>query len=297
MSATGGSAAWSAALSETLSAALDGPVEILGRIPMSGGDSDRVERVDTSRGRFVVKQAARPIPGRYAAEAAGLRALRAAESPLRVPEVIAVDDAALILEYVAPATPPRDAARRLGEGLAALHRCGAPRFGFEVDGWCGRSPQPNPWTPRWLDFYRDARLGPQLRRARDGGALDAADARRGDRLLSSLDRWLDEPPGGPALIHGDLWSGNLLWDARGAPTLIDPAAAFAHPEAELGMMRLFGGFPSETFAVYESAAGLEPDWRAREPLYALYHLLNHLNLFGSGYRRAVSEILERFAGT
>lgn len=287
----------STAWSVTLSAALGEPVDILAHSPLSGGDSDRVERVDTSRGRFVVKQAARPIPGRYAAEAAGLRALRAAASPLRVPEVIAVDDAALVLEYVTPAAAPRDAARRLGEGLAALHRASAPRYGFELDGWCGRSPQPNPWTARWLDFYRDARLGPQLRRARESGALDASAGRRGDRLLARLDRWLDEPPGGPALIHGDLWSGNLLWDAGGAPTLIDPAAAFAHPEAELGMMGLFGGFPPETFAVYEAAAGLEPGWRGREPLYALYHLLNHLNLFGTGYRRPVLEILERFAET
>ena len=113
--------------------------------------------------------------------------------------------------------------------------------------------------------------------------------------LTEQHEWIGEPPSGPSLIHGDLWSGNLHADHDGRPALIDPAASYAHREAELGMMTLFGGFSARVFAAYDEAFALEPGWRDRNPLYQLYHLMNHLNLFGGGYRSQVMSVVRQFA--
>src|SRR5207344_1750478 len=132
-------------------------------------------------------------------------------------------------------------------------------------------------TDRWIDFYGSARLDHQARLASDQGRLGTSDRRAIDRLIVRLPDLIDEPPDGPSLIHGDLWSGNLHRDPAGRPALIDPSAYFAHREAELGMMTLFGGFAPEVFAAYDEEWPLEPGWRDRTVIYQLYHLLNHLN--------------------
>jgi fructosamine-3-kinase len=182
----------------------------------------------------------------------------------------------------------------LGQGLAALHRFGAPTFGQGHDNFIGRLPQSNTPHDAWPAFYREERLLPQIRMASDRGLLGAGLVKRLDQLLARLEA-LVGPPEPPARLHGDLWGGNLHVDDRGAPCLIDPAAFAGHREIDLAMMQLFGGFSSRVFDAYEEAHPLADGASDRVPLYQLYFLLAHVNLFGGGYvasvERAVSAVL------
>jgi len=281
-----------------LRTALARPVRTLGRRALGGGDISQVERVETDAGTFIVKSHPSPPPGFFGAEAAGLAALRASGTSLRIPAVVAVSDdtpAFLVLEDLGAGRPSGGFDEAFGRGLAELHRQRSDRFGFERQTFCGTTTQPNPWTDRWVDFYREARLGHQLDLAERSGQLSPAELRSAGHLLERLDAWIDEPAEGPSLIHGDLWSGNLHVSETGAPSLIDPSASFSHREAELGMMQLFGGFGARVYRAYEEAFPLDAGWRERNPLYQLYHLLNHLNLFGGGYRSQVMAVVRRFA--
>ena len=241
-------------------------------------------RVETAEGPAFEKRASYPV----ASEAAGLEALRASGTSLFIPRVFTARDRLLVLEWVQAGRRPADFDERLGRGLAELHRCTAPRFGFEMDGFCGPTPQPNGWLDAWVPFYAERRLGHHAR-------LAAARGREVDELEGLVERLsgLLGAPEPPALIHGDLWSGNLM-DHHGAPALVDPAAYFGHREAELGMMVLFGGFSARVFAAYDEAWPLQPGWRERLPLYTLYHLLNHDHLFGGGYWQQAMAIVRRF---
>jgi fructosamine-3-kinase len=197
----------------------------------------------------------------------------------------------LVTTFLEPERRAADFEEALGRGLAELNAATRDAFGFEIDTYCGTTTQPNPDTGRWVDFYRTHRLAHQLRLSRrryDRGAVRTFEA-----LFVQLDDLLgdDEPP---ALIHGDLWSGNLHADGP-RPALIDPAVAYAHREAEIGMMTLFGGFSARVFAAYEEVRPLRPGWRERNPLYELYHVMNHATLFGGGYVSQAVGIAQRFA--
>ena len=182
----------------------------------------------------------------------------------------------------------------LGQGLAALHRFGAPRFGLDHDNFIGSLPQSNRPAARWVDFFRAERLEPQLARAVSSGRADR-DLRRGfERLFFRLPE-LVPPEEPPSRLHGDLWAGNLHVDDAGAPCLIDPAAYAGHREMDLGMMRLFGGYSERTFAAYAEAFPLAPGAEERVPLHQLYPLMVHVNLFGGGYGASVERILTRYA--
>ena len=242
-----------------------------------------------------VKVAAREELQAFTAESEGLAALAAAHA-LRVPRVIArgatADDAFLALEWIARGPGDAHTARRLGEGLALLHRVTAGRFGFAHDNFIGRTPQANGWEPDWTHFFGERRLRPQLRLAAQNGLgrglLDAL-----ERVLASLPALLagHEPP--PALLHGDLWGGNWFADETGRPVIFDPAVYYGDAEADLAMTRLFGGFAAEFYRAYAAAAPLTAGWQTRAELYNLYHVLNHANLFGGGYAAQALAMLER----
>ncbi len=286
-----------AAVAAALGRAFGAPVGVGVRRPLGGGSINRTELVETTAGTFVLKSNRHAPAGMFRAEAAGLSALRASGTSLVVPRVVAVHDSApafLLLEYLAAGPRTSDFDEALGRGLAGLHQSTSARFGFDHDNFCGATMQPNPWTDGWVDFYAASRLGHQAELAGAAGRLGADERRAIAGLIDRLGRWIDEPVTGPSLVHGDLWSGNLLRDAGGRPALVDPAAYFAHREAELGMMTLFGGFSERVFAAYHEAFPLDPDWRDRQALYQLYHLLNHLNLFGGGYRAAAMAIVRRY---
>ncbi|HKK71687.1 MAG TPA: fructosamine kinase family protein [Candidatus Krumholzibacteria bacterium] len=285
-------------LRQVLEEGLGRPVGDFDREPLGGGCINDAFVVDVGE-RFVVKGNDRPLPHQFESEARGLEALRAAGGPLVIPRVLGFRDDAqnggfLVIEYLEPGRRAPDFDERLGHGLASLHRHADDRgFGFDVDGYCGATPQPNPWTDRWPAFYAEHRIRHHVRLAADRG-LDRGTVDLLDSIADRLEEWIDDGPS--SLIHGDLWSGNLHCTADGAPALIDPAAYFGHREAELGMMSLFGGFGPAVWEAYQEAWPLEPGWRQRLGLYELYHLINHYVLFGGAYAASTRDCALRYAG-
>jgi protein-ribulosamine 3-kinase len=236
--------------------------------------------VRDGRGAIAKRRKGAPA-GFFDAEARGLDLLRDA-GRLRVPDVFEVDADRIILEDLGHGTPTRDYWVTAGSGLAMQHSCRGGRFGLSHPGFCGDSPQDNAQDDDGWRFFAERRLLPQMRRARDRGLIDQRDV----GAIESVCRRLRElvPDLLPVLLHGDLWLGNLHVCGDGSPALIDASAVhFGWAEAELAMLTLFGSPPESFFRVYAEYAPLRHDWRERAPLYNLYHLLNHVNLFGTGY--------------
>ncbi len=259
---------------------------------VGGGCINPSARLETDAGEaFFIKWNASAPPEMFEAEADGLRALAGAGA-LRVPEVLGgggeggrADPAWLLLEFVPPHPPGPDFGERFGTALAALH---APRdegYGWHRDNFIGSLPQANPVLESWVDFWREARLLPQLHRARDQGHFTGADGRVLDRLLERLPVLLaGAQEDGPSLLHGDLWSGNVYAGPAGEPLLIDPAVYRGHREVDLAMLELFGGLPGGFRRAYEEVRPLSPGYdRPRRDVYQLYYLLVHVNLFGAAY--------------
>jgi fructosamine-3-kinase len=286
-----------AGLAETVGAALG--VAVTSARPLEGGDINDAFALALADGRTVfAKTNAEAPPGLFATEASGLAWLGQARA-LRVPQVLAVsgDDAGrgpgfLVLELIAEGTRRRDFDEVLGRGLAALHRFGAPSFGWDRDNFIGRLPQANAPSPTWPAFYRTRRLEPQLQRAVDRGLIPGEVRAGFDRLFAVMDDRCG-PPEPPARLHGDLWSGNHLIDETGSPCLIDPAVYGGHREVDLAMMRLFGGYGARVFAAYAELFPLAQGHEERISLYQLYPLLVHVNLFGAGYVPSVAAALDR----
>jgi fructosamine-3-kinase len=221
-------------------------------------------------------------PGLFAAEAAGLRWLGAAGA-VPVPRVLGASDDLLLLAWVPPGSPTAAGAEGFGRGLAALHRAGADRFGAGWPGYIGSLPLDNTPATDWPEFYATRRLLPYLRAAADRGALSPAQRRQTERALGRVAETAG-PPEPPSRIHGDLWSGNVLWDPGGSAWLVDPAAHGGHRETDLAMLALFGNpYLDRTLAAYDEEFPLADGWRRRVPLHQLHPLLVHAALFGGGY--------------
>jgi len=262
----------------------------------SGGCINHGGKLTTSTGDFFLKwNDLKTFPGMFAAEARGLKLLRSATA-LAVPEVIQVGEADsfqyLVLQYISPGTRSADYWQHFGSGLAALHKTSAHQFGLDHDNYIGSLPQKNKGTARWVDFFIEQRLNTQLRMAQEDGKLDLSILKKFDRLFDRLPSMFPEEA--PALLHGDLWGGNIMTNSAGAPCLIDPAVYFGHREADLAMTRLFGGFDPSFVRNYEEVYPLLPGYDDRLDLYNLYPLLVHVNLFGSGYAGQVVSILNHF---
>jgi fructosamine-3-kinase len=216
----------------------------------------------------------------YAAEAQGLRALRAAGVRAPAPIAHGVRGGAAFIEMERLELGARADWPAMGRMLAALHRNVSDRFGWAADNWIGLSPQRNALSSDWAGFFRDYRLLPQIERARKKGyALEMPS-------LSLLERHRPQA----SLVHGDLWGSNAGFTAQG-PVIFDPAVYYGDREVDLAMSELFGGFPTEFYSAYQDAFPLDPGYESRKPLYNLYHLLNHLNLFGAGYLAQVQATL------
>jgi fructosamine-3-kinase len=300
-----------AALAAILAEQLD--AELSAVQPVSGGDISQAARVEAGGRAYLVKwhgRSPQPQPGwleMFEAEAAGLALLASAQA-VRVPTVYAyglakpgVLPAYIVMEWIeqrsryAALLDQRAVGALLGQQLAELHRSSAPAYGLDDGNYCGATPQDNRWLPTWIEFYGQRRLGFQMDLAGRQGLMPSERRRRLERLINRLDRWIDESACQPSLLHGDLWGGNWLVDEAGQPVLIDPAVYYGDREAELAMCRLFGGFPAGFYATYDAAWPPAPGRDERIPLYQLYHLLNHLNLFGEGYGGQVDSILRHFA--
>lgn len=260
-----------------------------------GGGGTAASRVLAEDGRaFFLKTAGVAAREMFAAEQAGLAELAAAHA-VRVPAVfasgVAGDTAFVLLEYLELSGSRDHAAGALGAALARLHRHRADRFGWSRDNTIGSTPQPNPWTDDWVAFFREQRLGYQLglaERAGHGRELSS----RGERLMTALPGIFAGHRPAPSLLHGDLWGGN--WGALpdGTPVIFDPAINYGDREADLAMTELFGGFGAKFYAAYEAAWPLDPGFSVRRHLYNLYHVLNHLNLFGPTYLRQAVDLID-----
>ena len=259
---------------------------------VGGGCISPAARVETAAGDvFFLKwgSASGAPAGLFDAEARALVELAAAKA-VRVPEVIAVGgrDAGepwLLLEWLEPGAPDARTWPELGRALASLHRVRAERYGWPEDNFIGSLPQANGWKASWGVFWRERRLAPQLERAVRSGHFDARARRRFDALLERLDALLAEAEAdGASLLHGDLWGGNVHVMAGGQAALIDPSAYHGHREVDLAMSELFGGFGAGFYEAYREAWPLAPGYaEVRRPIYQLYYLLVHVNLFGAGY--------------
>lgn len=230
----------------------------------------------------------------FSAEAEGLAELEAANA-VRVPEVFATGqcaaDAFLALEWLPFEHPGQNIERLLGEQLATMHRTTKEQFGWHRDNTIGLTPQHNSWSRDWLEFFGECRLGYQLELAADNG-FSGELQREGARVLGRLPLLFEEYTPVASLLHGDLWGGNWA-SCSGVPVIFDPAVYFGDRETDLAMTRLFGGFGADFYDAYEAAWPLAPGSRERTNLYQLYHVLNHLNLFGAGYLGRAIDLMRK----
>lgn len=286
------------------------------REPVGGGSINRAFVLHGAGGaHWFVKLNGASGAAMFAAEAAGLEEIRRSGT-LRVPAPVChgvaddfADDFAdgftggtafLVLEYLELRGAGTASAERLGRGLAAMHRCvrsagGRPEYGWDIDNTIGSTPQPNDPLPDWTDFWRDRRLGFQLALAARNGCgrrLQTA----GERLLAAFPRLFAGHAPAASLLHGDLWSGNYGSLPDGTPVIFDPAAYYGDRETDLAMTGLFGGFPPAFYRAYREAWPTDDGYEQRRQLYNLYHVLNHLNLFGGGYLSQAEAMIEKLLG-
>jgi len=260
--------------------------------PVAGGCIHRCFLLEGSGRRYFAKTNTSSELDNFAAEADGLAALAAAGA--RVPHPLcrgeAGGEAFLILEHLELRVSGDHAA--LGRALARVHSVHGETFGWHRDNYIGRTAQLNPRSASWSDFWREARLEPQLELARKN-RLGTELVVKGERLAEALPRLLSQHAPAASLLHGDLWSGNTGFLADGTPVLFDPAVYWGDREADLAMTELFGGFPQVFYSAYAGAAPLDQGYSVRKTLYNLYHVLNHANLFGGGYAARAEQMIER----
>ena len=262
--------------------------------PVGGGCINDGARLTTTDGPalFLKRNSSAP-PDMFQREAEGLEALASAEGGPRVPRPLLVGEGFILLEYLFPAVHSASYWETLGVQLARLHSVTNSRFGFARDNYIGSTPQSNRWEADGYKFFAEQRLLFQGELTRERGLLSPSSLQRLDHLAARLHDLVPEQPA--SLLHGDLWGGNVIPGPDGHAYLIDPAAHYGWAEAELAMTTLFGQFPPAFYAAYESARPLAPGYRSRFDIYNLYHLLNHLNLFGRSYLGVVEATLARYA--
>lgn len=262
---------------------------------IGGGCINSTYSVEDGARRFFVKVNRVSGLAMFEAEADGLREIAGA-GVIRVPHPVcagvAEDSAFLVLEVIDFSSGRRGRAEDLGRRLADMHRVSATQYGWRRDNTIGSTPQVNTPADSWPEFWRCRRIGRQLALAADngyGGALQ----RKGERLLARLDGFFAGYAPLPSLLHGDLWGGNYAYAATGEPVIFDPAVYYGDREADLAMTELFGGFPEAFHAAYREAFPLDSGYPMRKALYNLYHILNHLNMFGEGYLGQAEGTIEK----
>ena len=262
---------------------------------ISGGCINQAYCVEDDKHRFFVKLNKTKSLQMFEAEATGLQEIKDSHT-LRVPTPICCGkneaNAWLVLEYIEMDNTIKNGSAALGTGLAEMHRISFEKFGWVQNNTIGSTPQINEFSLDWIQFWRKHRLGYQLQLAKTNGYTGKI-LKQGEYLMAELDAFFPEPPQAASLLHGDLWSGNYSYDLAGCPVLYDPAPYYGDRETDLAMTELFGGFSTTFYAAYSEAYPLDPSYRIRKTLYNLYHILNHLNLFGRSYLHQAEHMTEK----
>lgn len=282
-------------ITNTLSQIAGTPLMVTRTERIQGGDINDTYLLHTPDRAFFLKVNSSRHNDMFEKEFNGLQALRNAAA-IDIPEPFAYggdqENIFLLMDYVLPGKPARDFWRSFGEKLAALHQNTSETFGFTEDNYIGSLHQSNPRTTNWETFYASHRIMPLMKQALTLGRCSKEDLRRAENLCSRFrDLFPKEPP---ALLHGDLWSGNFMVNTQGQPVIYDPAVYYGHREMDIAMTLLFGGFDSNFYEHYNAAFPLVTGWRERTLLYQLYPLLVHLVLFGGHYYHNVMDIIHRY---
>lgn len=267
---------------------------------VGGGSINQTQVLTLSNGEKVfLKRNSHPPPNFFPAEARGLDLLKEVEDGPRIPKPLGMEPGRnpryLLLEYVEDSAPSNDFPIRFAEALARMHRVTQEFHGLDHDNYIGSTAQKNTPEKDGLVFFRERRLRVQREMAGKAGKLPSEAGKRLDALLNKLEALLDVDQEKPALLHGDLWSGNYF-QASGdqQPCIFDPAVYFGLRESDLAMTELFGRLPESFYQAYDRTFPLNPGYQDRKDIYNLYHTLNHLNLFGSSYLPSIESIVNRY---
>lgn len=280
-------------IASQIAAATGEPFDPVEHTPVGGGCINTAYRLADGRRSFFVKLNEPALEDMFAAEAEGLLAI-AESASVRVPRPVCwgVGDGSAFLVMERLSLGGSGDAAQFGRDLARMHRTTQDSFGWHRDNTIGSTPQPNQRSGDWVEFWRRQRLGFQLElaaRQGHGGALQKG----GEQLMARLPALFDGYRPEASLLHGDLWSGNYAFTEQGEAVIFDPAVYFGDRETDIAMTELFGGFGPGFYDGYNDAWPLDPGYRIRKILYNLYHILNHLNLFGGGYRAQAESMISR----
>lgn len=268
-------------------------LELQNITPVAGGDIHQAWLLETTESTLFLKLNQLTSAPVFAAEAFGLQQIQQSQT-IRCPKVIALgqtnQQAWLLMEYIELSGRGDDFKR--GQALAAMHQTRHSQFGWEEDNFIGHTPQRNAWMHNWVDFYRHQRLEPQLALAKQNGANQRL-IEKGHPLAEHLAVFFEDYQPVPSLLHGDLWAGNSAFSAQGEPVIYDPASYYGDRETDIAMTELFGGFSPAFYQGYNQAWPLDAGYQQRKPLYTLYHILNHFNLFGGHYENQAEQLIDR----
>lgn len=270
--------------------------DICGMSSVHGGDISTAYKIETATNAYFLKtNPASNALNMFEIEANGLNLIGNTQT-IKTPKILACDSfenhAFLLMEFIESKSPSAKDFEHLGQQLARLHQCTSENFGLDTDNFIGSLPQSNTQHSNWCDFYIHERLRPQLKLAHQKHLLDSAETPSVQKMNNSLSPLFKNIK--PALLHGDLWSGNYLISKDGTPYVIDPAVYFGHNEVDIAMSKLFGGFGESFYQSYAEIIPFSNETSARIDIYQLYYLLVHLNLFGNSYRNSVKTILDKY---
>jgi protein-ribulosamine 3-kinase len=280
-------------ISEQIEIATGLPFETTNIRSLSGGDINSAFKLEGNDKAYFVKLNRPDSLAMFAAESAGLLEL-ADTKTVRIPSPVmhgqSLGQAFLVLEYIEFGTASKTSERLLGQQLATLHQQPQAYYGWHRDNTIGSTPQLNTPSQNWPQFYRNQRLQYQLNTAAANGFTGRLQA-TGAQLCENIGHFFDGYNPQPSLLHGDLWGGNAATDNVGNPVIYDPACYYGDRENDIAMTELFGGFGRDFYAAYQEISPLDQGYTIRKTLYNLYHILNHLNLFGGGYLRQAENMI------
>ncbi len=279
-------------IAQDIARATGQPFDLQDRRSVGGGSINQAFRISDGDRDYFLKLNQASQYAMFEAEALGLREMAATET-IRVPQPLcwgtAEGSCYIVMEYLPLGNSSSDSWYQMGQDLAAMHRVTSDRgFGWQRDNTIGDTPQKNPWTADWVEFYVEHRLRYQFQLANRRGNF-----RRQEELMAAVPALLAGHTPEPSLVHGDLWSGNASVTVDGTPVILDPATYYGDREVDIAMSELFGRFPQPFYDGYDDTYPLEPGYETRKILYNLYHIINHFNLFGGGYASQAQSMIDR----